>query len=396
MRSLPPVYERSFNERRNIHSGCFTARGRVWTLHLHDEDVLGLPLLLRAAVRSKPSGNGCVALVPDEPAPANTATEGTPVRSFVFTSNHQRIFDLVTRDGPGAKRAFHAVAAAADDVNGSIDVVCVNSTKHTRDVCSDIAVAWIIPHRGADRHLRGCLARLRREAQPRDRIMVGFDQATKAQPWKSEFPNVEFYQVDGPPVGPYVFRDWAWRNADRPFVIFQDSDDVPLPGRRRELVQVMAGPSAPGICGTNELRLDYMRRKVIPVRFPDEPSRSLREKYGHAMLFPTSGASVSAIAKARGFSTNLVFGLDTQYLLRAVISGVAVANISQFVYLRRKRAGSLTTDPATKLGSPLREGLLEQWRADFSRILGGETDLMNSSLACIDKPSPCSIRSLGD
>ena len=48
-----------------------------------------------------------------------------------------------------------------------------------------------------------------------------------------------------------------------------------------------------------------------------------------------------------------------------------IGNVDAFLYLRRRRPGSLTTDPATAFGSPLREHYRKLWRRDYAAVLAG-------------------------
>lgn len=58
-----------------------------------------------------------------------------------------------------------------------------------------------------------------------------------------------------------------------------------------------------------------------------------------------------------------------------------IKNIDKFLYIRRKREGSLTTSPEIKLGSEERTRLILMWKADFERIKSEDMELKRSSLA---------------
>ncbi|GFZ94276.1 hypothetical protein CYANOKiyG1_05060 [Okeania sp. KiyG1] len=58
-----------------------------------------------------------------------------------------------------------------------------------------------------------------------------------------------------------------------------------------------------------------------------------------------------------------------------------IRNIDKFLYIRRKRQGSLTTSEETRLGSEERLNLDRLWKSDVEKIKSGELSLSNSSLA---------------
>lgn len=243
------------------------------------------------------------------------------------------------------------------------------------------AVAWIIPHRGAVPWLAGCLHRLERQLLPPDEALVCFDEPLTpplvALP--TAFPRVAFSTLPRPGVGPFVARQRLVERTTCPLVLFQDSDDVPTADRRAVLTAALQARQLDAV-GSHELRLDYLQRQVRAVRFPLDASAALRVAMGHPALFPTLLVRRASLLAVGGFSTHLRFALDTQLLLRASFNW-RLGNVDAFLYVRRRRAGSLTTDPATALGSPAREQHRTQWKVDFAAVKAGDLRLTASSLA---------------
>ncbi len=247
-------------------------------------------------------------------------------------------------------------------------------------------IAWIIPHRGSARWLAECLARVAPQLRgSTDEAIVGLDEpptpatAALGQTYGQPHPGVWLGALRRPGVGPYVVRQRAVERTTAPWVLFQDSDDVPTLDRALTLGAALAARELDAV-GSHELRLDYLSGQVLAVRFPLDASAALRVASGHPALFPTLLVRRASLLAAGGFSTHLRFARDTQLLLRASF-GWRIGNADAFLYLRRRRTGSLTTDPATALGSPAREAQRAAWNHDFAAIQTGQLVLADSRLA---------------
>lgn len=242
-------------------------------------------------------------------------------------------------------------------------------------------VTWLVPHRGSLPWLAACLHRLTPQLGPADQACVCFDEALTAahQRLPPAFPQVTFSTLAQPGVGPFVARQRLLEQTTDPLVLFQDSDDLPTADRCAVLRAALRAGHLDAV-GSHELRLDYLTRRVVAVRFPLDASAALRVAMGHPVLFPTLLIRRASLLAVGGFSTYLRFALDTQLLLRASLSW-RIGNTDAFLYLRRRRPDSLTTAPATALGSPARERHRAQWKADFAAVKAGDLALAASSLA---------------
>jgi Glycosyl transferase family 2 len=244
------------------------------------------------------------------------------------------------------------------------------------------SIAWVVPHRGHAPWLGECLARLTPQLRPAqgDEALVGLDEAPNltVRALRATFPMCWFGALRRPGAGPFVVRQRAAERTTCDWLLFQDSDDLPTADRVQRL-HAEAQQHPADALGSHELRLDYLTRRVLPIRFPLNASAALRVAMGHPALFPTLLVRRASLFSVGGFSTHLRFALDTQLLLRASFAW-QIRNADAFLYLRRRRAGSLTTDPSTAIGSPAREQHRARWRADFAAVQAGALPLAGSSL----------------
>jgi hypothetical protein len=241
-------------------------------------------------------------------------------------------------------------------------------------------LTWLIPHRGDPALLDTCLRHVRAEAAADDQVWVCLDEAPSAAHTHlvQAHPGLHFWRVAPAGLGPYVARHILDGGATTELLVFQDSDDLPIPGRRDALVGMLRRTAA-DMVGSHELRLDEVRGVVTAVRFPLDVNAALTEAVSHPLFHPTSIVRVDALRRAGGFSTARRFGADLQFLLRASFT-MRIRNCDAFLYLRRRRPGSLTTSPGTGLGTPDRVAQAQRWREDFARVVGGTLALRESSL----------------
>ncbi len=246
--------------------------------------------------------------------------------------------------------------------------------------------AWVIPHRGSARWLAECLARVGPQLRAGgDEALIGLDEPPTAAvvalraAHLAAHPGCWFGVLRRPGVGPFVVRQRLAERTAAEWLLFQDSDDVPTANRAAGLGAAMQRRNLDAV-GSHELRLDYVDQCVVARRFPLDASAALRVAMGHPAYLPTLLLRRASLAAVGGFSTHLRFGLDTQLLLRASFSW-RIGNVDEFLYVRRRWPGSLTTSPATALGSPAREIHRLRWWRDFTQVLAGERPLAASSLA---------------
>jgi hypothetical protein len=204
------------------------------------------------------------------------------------------------------------------------------------------------------------------------------------------FPWVEFYSSEPCSNGPYVGRERLARSCATSIVVFQDSDDAPTLSRRRVLLSEMLESGA-DLIGSHELRLNEIERRVVAVRYPLNASAALAAGSGHALLLSASAIRSDTIQSAGGFSTIRTFNSDTEFVYRAFFSS-RIRNVDEFLYIRRIRAGSLTTAPETGHHSAARiEHTTALWE-DFERIKRKELVLEDSALKTLHRSDFGEIR----
>ena len=97
---------------------------------------------------------------------------------------------------------------------------------------------------------------------------------------------------------------------------------------------------------------------------------------------------------AGGFSTDCVFGNDTQFMLRAYFHLPLRTVGSRFLYIRRDRWESLTNAAETGMNNPVRIARDRAWRSDFEAVKARRLRLEDSSLMAVDGQGGWTLRPL--
>ena len=206
------------------------------------------------------------------------------------------------------------------------------------------------------------------------------------------FPNVEFYAGSHAPVGPYVIRQALASITAEQFLVFHDSDDFPTRDRFHWLhAQTTKGGG--GLVGSHELRYDEDDREVRAMRFPLDVTGALAIEPKHPQLHPTTMLATADFHRCGGFSTDCIFGNDTQLMLRAYFH-MPLHNVDRFLYIRRDRWESLTNAPESGMDNPLRIARNIAWRSDFEAVKAGRMRLEDSSLMAVDGRGDWELRRL--
>jgi hypothetical protein len=161
-------------------------------------------------------------------------------------------------------------------------------------------------------------------------------------------------------------------------VILQDSDDLACEDRGVALAAALAG-SDHGLAGSHALNVDERTRRVYPTRYPLDVTAAYRRGAEDPLLPGACAIARRAFLAAGGFSTMATHSMDSQFVLRSQFCFTST-NVDRFLYLRRLRAGSLTSASATGYGSLARLRLKRRWERDFDRVRRGELALADSSL----------------
>lgn len=241
----------------------------------------------------------------------------------------------------------------------------------------------IIPHKDSVKLLKRCLLHLNQAAALPAAINVCFDDKGYSRLSNDAFnrltTRLKIFKNAPGNVGPYPPRHYSITNTEMDYIFFQDSDDIPVDDRFiKQLTELTARDL--DMIGSHELRVDEFERKIIIFRYPLNVTRSLDAQCFHPLFHPTALVTRKAYLKTGGFSTNLRFGYDSQFLLRSHFY-LKIGNIDDFLYIRFKRPNSLTTDARTSFSSNLRSFLIGRWMTDFRLVLENKLDLHESSLS---------------
>lgn len=240
----------------------------------------------------------------------------------------------------------------------------------------------IIPHLNCNQWLDNCLLTLVNQSIPLTNILVVDDNSTIIPKIICQkYPQVTLFKTSKS-VGPYQIIQSIIKQTNYDAYLFQDADDWSTLNRLQILLTLMNETNA-DLVGTQECRVDEINKVLNPVTYPLDVNVALKEKPGHALLHPTSLIRRSAIMKLNGFANGLLFGGDTEFLLRAHFH-LKIVNSPEFCYFRRKRVNSLTTSPLTGLDSVMRQDLLQKLKHiaydNYEKVKQGKKPLINPFL----------------
>lgn len=323
-------------------------------------------------------------LIKPEAAPEKGVRLDEVVTSIVFTEECLRIVMEAYRPSNLRLLCFHVANYGISSTykNGRMLARTFDDLSHPGDAYNGSdRLTVVIPHQGNLSYLDSCLKGINDSAIPPSQIWVYFDEELRQDHFeiveKHLFP--KYRKMNPPNCGPYVPRNHCVKHANTDYVCFQDSDDIPTYDRFTEIYQFINQNPMVDMAGCHELRVDELEEKVLAVRFPVNVTRALEVTASHPLFHPTAFAKIESVKKAGLFSTIRRYGADSQFLLRAHFS-MEIRNLDKFLYIRRKRPGSLTTSPNTMLGSPDRTRLDISWKTDFELVKSGAICLENSTL----------------
>ena len=202
-------------------------------------------------------------------------------------------------------------------LNGSLDVQRLQVRQlpldHTPEspAALDQSAAMIMAHRGPKHFLTAALRSITRSAcSSKVNVKVGLDveDASEYQAVVEDFPSVEFYCVEGAPVGPYVIRQNLIDRSNEDLLVFHDSDDVScfdrIAGQAAEIRERQVE-----VVGSHELRVDELAGSVEVYRFPLDASAALalpgstekNDRANEPLLHPTLTMVRSGFVRAAAF-----------------------------------------------------------------------------------------------
>ncbi len=317
-------------------------------------------------------------LVPYRRPPISGVRDDGEVRSFLASGSIATALAKSRHISP-KQLCYLALREALSAQTDLVDISIFPSAALPRPNAEDTSVNVLIPHRGDSEHLKTCLKSIYAQTV-NCRISLCFDQTfpTLNGTGLLEDRRHSATIVRPSPAGPFVIRQHLALTSNAKYILFQDSDDFSLKVRVSVLLKE-ARKHQCDIVGSHELRVDEIEHCVKAFRFPLDVNRALASEASHPQLFSTTLVRSAALRITGGFSTALTFAADTQFLLRAHFFA-RIRNVDAFLYIRRRRAGSLTTRPDTGAGSREREKLDALWKADFAKVKKGNIKLEKSSL----------------
>jgi glycosyltransferase involved in cell wall biosynthesis len=240
-------------------------------------------------------------------------------------------------------------------------------------------VLALVPHFQCEEWLSDCLASLVEQSRPLDGIVV-IDDASPEPPLSivARYPQVTLVQAEFN-VGPYRLIQTVMEKTGYDAYLFNDADDWSTP-RRLERLLAEAESTGAELVGSFEVRLFLEEGDVIPVAYPVDVNAALEDDpTAFPLLHPTSLVSRDLVLRIGGFAGGMRFSGDAEFLRRAV-HAARVVNVPEYLYLRRKRVGALTTSAETGLRSKARrrvqQELWDRARSNASLVAMGEPPVL--------------------
>ncbi|MEA2305396.1 MAG: hypothetical protein QOH43_2676, partial [Solirubrobacteraceae bacterium] len=230
---------------------------------------------------------------------------------------------------------------------------------HAPRLHRDCTVLALIPHFECEQYLDDCLAALTTQTRPLDGIVV-IDDVSAEPPLEivKRYPGVTLMR-SAENSGPYRLVQQVMNDTDYDAYLFQDADDWSAPDRLERLLEHAEATGADMI-GSQEVRIFCDEPEVAPIQWPLDGNAAFAERAtAFPLLHPTTLVSRHAMMAAGGYSMALRFGGDAEFL-RRVHHVARCVNTPHHGYFRRVRQGSLTTAPATAIGTPARKQIMEE------------------------------------
>lgn len=219
-------------------------------------------------------------------------------------------------------------------------------------------VCALVPHYGCEAWLGQALESLLEQSRPPQAVVV-IDDASPEPPVDvvAAYPEVTMLAA-ADNGGPYRLIQAVIDSTGFDAYLFQDADDWSAPDRL-EVLLAEAERTGAELVGSHEVRVLVDQGDAHAVRYPLDVNAILTERpTAFPLLHPTSLVGRDLVVRIGGFATGMRFSGDAEFLRRAG-HAARVVNVDHVGYFRRKRSGSLTTDPLTGLGSPERRRVQE-------------------------------------
>lgn len=226
----------------------------------------------------------------------------------------------------------------------------------------NISVSIIIPVYNVEKYLSDCLDSVLNQTTPFDEIILVNDGSTDASKdichiYKSKFPKIKLLEQEN--MGLSVARNTGFEAATGEYIVFLDSDDM-VSARMCETIKSVLKSNGP-------LDVVYYASdiiKEIPITFSEEGYSRSEENSGIVMkgldslkkLFPEEYQMSACMAAYKRIflaenDISFVSGIlyeDRLFSLQVITESEKVIYIVDKLYIRRFRAGSIITSPASK------------------------------------------------
>ena len=190
-----------------------------------------------------------------------------------------------------------------------------------------------------------------------DKIFVGVDNCLCDGYRIDSASGVKFFSFKGH-NGPFAVMNHLINASTTDYVLIMDSDDISHPNRL-EILLCAAEENSLDLVGSSVVNFDEGGDEIFTLGvFPTFPYAALKKCMCHSMLYPTILRRRSLYNDVGGFSSFEKFGMDTDFLIRAIHARSSM-NLYLPLYAKRRRSVSLTESPLTGAVSARRSLVLK-------------------------------------
>lgn len=285
-------------------------------------------------------------------------------------SSFSRIFrrlPAIANEAVGGHRNVELYSISLGDI---LTARCASSDRWGAKSTSNVTCC--IPYGGGHPHLGRAIRSIVSQTVRPGLILVGVDGVDVSHEFISGLAGDIPLELDCSEhrEGPFRTMERLIRKSAGEFILLQDSDDVSHPQRIELLLYML-----------KNLDVDLIGSAVVHFReedgcvhsldiFPPFPDVALRRQYCHAIMYPSIMFRRKVFEQSGGFLHLERFGMDSEFLLRAV-SNCKSCNSYLPLYLKCRRAESLTEAAATGFGSFRRESVARFTERRYAELYGG-------------------------
>ncbi|MEV0301449.1 glycosyltransferase family 2 protein [Streptomyces prasinus] len=231
------------------------------------------------------------------------------------------------------------------------------------------AVTVILPHYDCAAYLGAAVGSVLSQDRPDLRLVV-VDDCSPDEKWVPELhpyagdPRLTVLRTSWN-VGHLRIKNKVLESVDTPYVAFQDTDDLSLPGRLRHQLALLEKDAA-DLVGCAYSYIDEAGRTTGQRRMPRNGNLWMRLGRTTVLLHPSSVVRRSVLETLGGFDGTVRLGADTDFHLRAARL-YRLRSVRKVLYRYRIWPKSLTQAPDTGFGSAERRAYTEAMTAQEER-----------------------------